>query len=98
MHDSTFYSLTAKDGALNWSFKTFGWIESSPVIASDYVYILSNDGDMYCFNLTNNAFESQAFITYISHLTPAVRGDHFFAGDEEVPKLVTQSLREHAVV
>jgi eukaryotic-like serine/threonine-protein kinase len=55
--DDTIYALDASTGALKWSYRTAGDIQSSPAVANGVVYFGSGDTNVYALNATTGALK-----------------------------------------
>jgi outer membrane protein assembly factor BamB len=47
------YAYSASTGALIWTFRTYGWVRSSPAVAGGVVFVGSNDTNVYALNEFN---------------------------------------------
>jgi len=49
------YTFNAATGGSIWNASTSGFIESSPALAYDVIYVGSGDGKLYAFNASTGA-------------------------------------------
>ncbi|MEW6040401.1 MAG: PQQ-binding-like beta-propeller repeat protein, partial [Elusimicrobiota bacterium] len=42
------WCLDAYTGSVLWQYSTSGWVDSTPALWGDFVYVISRDGNLYC--------------------------------------------------
>ncbi len=47
--DGSVWALDGFSGEVVWQYSTSGWVDSTPCLYGEYLYILSRDGKLYCF-------------------------------------------------
>ncbi len=81
--DKRVHALDPKNGAIRWTFKTKGGVDSSPVMVGDRVFFGSSDGHLYALELETGRkvwqFETGAPIS----ASPAISADHLVIGSED---------------
>ena len=65
--DTNLYSLDANNGDIKWTFKTQGYITSSPAMVDDVVYVVSQEpssGGLYMLNATTGELIRRIALPY----------------------------------
>jgi outer membrane protein assembly factor BamB len=81
--DDTLYALDAVTGALKWSYKMGGYIDSSPAVTNGVVYVGSGDYKLYALDaLTGTLKWSYTTGSYLTS-SPAVANGMVYVGSQD---------------
>jgi outer membrane protein assembly factor BamB len=91
--DKKVYSFNANTGKIEWTYQTEGYITSSPAVAEDIVYIISQEPDsagLYMLNAMNGNLIRRIALPYIMpnrgtdmHSSPSVADGMIFAASNK---------------
>lgn len=77
------YSLSVKDGSVNWTFRSYGVITGSPVASGNNIYFTSYDRHVYCIN----GFKGEKLWSYKMEgkgkTSPVIWKNFLFAADDQ---------------
>ncbi len=92
--DNSIFVLDAYTGEILWQYSTSGPIDASAVIWKSNLYVLSYDGNLYCFTSSQNSSEDLYNVSWVystksrSASTPIVIDDEEVIGKDNNPWVI----------
>ncbi len=81
--DGNLYSLSIKDGSVNWKFHSGGVITGSPVVSGNNIYFASYDRNIYCVNGTTGEKLWSYEMDGKGKTSPVIWRNFLFAADDQ---------------